>query len=386
MVLVAFALAVMTSHLKLHWRAALTGVLFGIASTIKPQAALAAPLVVLFGALIETPNKKNHFFMAIAASLCGFFLVWIAFIGYMNANGNWHFFYSMVSEYMPLYQKMNGMHITQSNEQRWGNAISWLGSGLLSGIIPASIGLAFTLLNTSLDRMQKLFVILLCLLWVTYLIYVAMAGKFWDYHQIPANYFYCTLLCLFFIPFVAKSWASFTCRILYLCVTALFIQVTVSPQDTLATACLTGDPTCGAEEKVNYAIEDRLEYFLRTEVKPNERVEPLATSTIGPLFPAMLRAGIQPVSPYLEGFPLHHDANSPYIQKIRADMIAGLRNEPPRFFIKPVNFFAPRGSTASAFTELDQFIKEHYETVDKNRYPELGDNFPLTIYEKKKQN
>lgn len=384
LVFIVFALATMTSRVKLHWRAAVTGVLFGIASTIKPHAAMAAPFIVLFGALTESPNQKKHFFMATSVSLCGFFLVWVVVIGYLVANGSWPYFYSMVSEYLPLYQKMNGMHFAQSDEQRLSNAISWLQGTLLAGIIPTSIGLAFTLLNTSLNRMQKLFAILLCLLWVIYLIYVAMSGKFWDYHQTPANYFYCTLLCFFFIPFVAKSWGSFTCRILYLCITVLFIQNAASPRYVLDAACLTEDPACDAEEQANYAIEDRLEYFLRTEVKPNERVEPLATSTLGPLFPAMLRAGIRPASPYLEGFPLYHDADTQYVQRIRADMLGRLRNQPPRFLIKPVNFFAPRGNAASAFTELDQLIREHYEIVDKNRYPELGDNLPLTIYEKKK--
>lgn len=389
---VLLAIAVMTCRWRLTLRASLTGLLFGMASAIKPHAALAAPFVVLTGAMMhfsamDVCNRRAAMQQCLRAalfSLTGFVCVWLVIIASMIANGSWPFFYRMFTEYMPLYQKMNGIHIALSPQQRLQNALDWLRGEMLGFLLPAVAGMVMVWQNAALNAAQKRLALMFVLLCPVFLVYVALGGKFWDYHQIPAHYFFCVTLSLCFIPFATRNWQGFTARILFLLMATLFMLPSLSPNYVLAASCLKNDPVCDSEEQAAYAIEDRLEQFLRREVRPDERVEPLATSTLGPLFPAMLRAEIQPTTPYLEGFPLYHDANDNYVQHIRSDMLARMQKNPPRFIIRPVNFFAPGGATASQFDALDHFIENRYALVDAARYPELGEKLPVMIYERKK--
>lgn len=391
---VIMAITAMTSRWKLLYRSLAAGLLFGIASAIKPHAALAAPFAVLVGAVMQIGTARNNrsddsrsgtlfrqCILAAGVSLGAFLLVWACITAYLVTSGSWPSFYSMLTEYMPLYQKMNGIHIAISVEQRWEKALGWFSERFLIGAIPVIPALISCWKNPALGRQQKLLIVLLAMLWPVYIAYVSMSGKLWDYHQIPMNYFFSTLLCLYFIPFMVSSWKTVSLRIVSLSLGILFLQMSLSPNYALAVACLKSDPVCNTEEEAAYAIEDHLENFLRQTVKPGEKVEPLATSTLGPLFPAMLRAGIEPATPYVEGFPLYHDADTRYVQQIRADMLGRLQASPPRFIIRPVNFFAPGGPTASPFTGLDNFIAAHYRIVNDRDYPQLGAGMPVTIYE-----
>lgn len=394
---VVFALGAMSGHKngcqgQLSIRSAFTGFFFGIAASIKPHAALAAPFVVLLGTAMSVPDHKSLDWRALARqcfstsliSLLAFIAVWLGIALWLIHNGSWPFFYEMLVEYMPLYQKMNGNHIAMTSAQRWQNALDWFSGTAMIGMVPASIGLLSCYTNRALTRSRKLHATMLFLLGLVFLVYVSAAGKFWDYHQIPANYFGASILSLCFVPYAVRSWPGYGLRIFYLCIAALFIKQEVSPDYALALTCLKGDLVCNSEEISAYAIEDKLEAFLRAEVKAGERVEPLATSTLGPLFPAMLRAGIEPSTPYLEGFPLYHDADSAYVQQIRIDMLQRLQKNPPRFMIRPVNFFAPGGSSASPFNELDAFIAANYEQVNEKKYPDIKNIHSITILERKK--
>ncbi len=100
--------------------------------------------------------------------------------------------------------------------------------------------------------------------------------------------------------------------------------------------------------------------------------------------PAMLRANIQPATAFIESFCLYHDADAPYVQQKRQEKLQQMQRSPPRFALRPDVFFVPGGTAASPFDELENFISQHYERVDKNRYPELGDGLPVIVYELQK--
>lgn len=429
LILLISALAVMTSHWSLHKRSFLTGLLFAFLSLIKPNAAIAAPLVIiLFANNSENKFNVRHAWNAIWISMLAFMLAWIIAITYMIKTGIWVNFSNMVTQYLPLYQGMNGNHIRLSTSARLLNcldsaataamfgmlstllltrehllkkilisffiAITYLVIGLIYNpggsyffiitLLPGIAGLIFYCQVQNASNTKKRLVVLILMLWPTYNLYVDIAGKHWEYHRIPEIYFSCAILALVFIPFKAKTWLTFFFRVFYLLLSAAFINMYIWPTYAIEAACLAGNPICDTEEQQAYSYEDSLEIFLRKNVKENERVEPLATSTLGPLFPALLRAGIQPSTPYLEGFPLYHDADSAYVQNIRNDMLAHLAKNPPRFMIRPTNFYAPGGASASRFVELENYVNDHYERVTSRQYPELDDKIPVTIYEIKK--
>jgi hypothetical protein len=428
LILLVCALAVLTSQWQLKNRALISGVLFGFASLIKPHAAIAAPVAIL---LLSNPNGKlfsRETIQAAALSLLGFSCTWILTTLYLVKLGIWPNFYRMITEYLPLYQRMNGLHIEISTDARLIGCLDSIAILLFCGALSFyliaqkhraltilavfSIITAYFYIEQTIDPSKNYFFLLnlpitaiatiffciqpkrtraeirlatlLMLSWPLYSLYVDIGGKNWDYHHIPENFFFCVLLSMVFVSYKATNWRSFSFRIFYLLLSTVFIYGRLSPSYAADMTCLTGNPICDTPEQQAYAYEDALEHFLRKNVKENERVEPLATSTLGPLFPALLRAGIQPSTPYLEGFPLYHDADSPYVQQIRQDMLAHLEQHPPRFMIKPVNFFAPGGAQASRFPELENYVAAHYERVNSARYPELDDKIPVIIYERKK--
>ena len=434
LILVVYAVIIMSNPWKLITRSALSGLLLALASSIKPHAAIAAPWIIIMGSAMHgAVFSRRTLLTAIAASLCTFLLFWLCLIIGMVSAGMWHEFIRMTTEYLPLYQRMNGIHISQTTSARLSHlfepalstimgsiflycVVNWHKNGEIKNHIMTIQALAIFSLSVLLleyfqpsadyvHYIEKLIpilgilciiffrknttnqIILLCLIFILkplFSLYVAIAGKNWDYHLIPMIFFYNALLCLVFIPYQATSWRTFSLRFFYVVLSALIIQSTVSPVYAVNVACLTNNPVCDTPEKQQDAQEDQLESFFRTQLAEVDRVQTIGASPPGPLIPAMLRAGIQPSTPYIEGFCFYHDADSTYVQDKRRDMMHRMQSNPPRFAIMPGVFFRPGGDAASPFNELTDFVQQHYEVVGKERYPELGNNLPMTIYELKK--
>lgn len=434
LILVVYAVIIMSNPWKLTTRSALSGLLLALASSIKPHVVIAAPWIIIMGSAMHgTGFNRRTILTAVTASLLTFTLFWLCLIISMVSTGMWHEFIRMATEYLPLYQRMNGIHISQTTNARLSNlfeptlstimssiflycVIKWHKNGelknynlLIQAVIvfltsciileyfqpPISylyyaerflpilgiLCICFFRKNTS---NQIILLGLIFILKPVFALYVAIAGKNWDYHLLPMIFFYNALLCIVFIPYQATSWRTFSLRIFYVTLSALFIQSTVSPVYAVNVACLTNNIVCDTPEKQQDTQEDQLERFFRNQLSGVDRVQTIGASPPGPLIPAMLRAGIQPSTPYIEGFCFYHDADSAYVQDKRQDMMHRMQKNPPRFAIMPGVFFRPGGDAASPFNELTDFIHQHYEVVGKERYPELDNNLPMTIYELKK--
>lgn len=199
----------MTSRLPIPFAASLTGLLFGMAAAIKPQMALSAPVVVYYGAHIQTMQQEvflphiklwKVFFIAAAISFCCFLLVALAFIGWLSAMGSWHAFTHMLTDYMPLYEMLNGVGEQLTLQERWQKGMDWLQGNLTGGAIPALAGIIAAQRNQTLTLQQKSLVYLVTICWGIYVISVSVGGKFYDYHQIPQLYFYSCVIALFLFP------------------------------------------------------------------------------------------------------------------------------------------------------------------------------------------
>lgn len=358
------------------WRAAGAGALFACAASIKPHAAIGAPLVILLlaqGTPFSAPPRTTFIVQAVLASLTGFVTVCCGMALWLHTHGNLQPFLRMVTEYLPLYQRMNGIHLAQTAAQQWHNAFTWVsGTATLLGA-PVALVLLCVWRTATVTRVQQRLALLLSGLWLLYLVYVGIGGKFWDYHVMPANVFYCALLGLSFTPWNGQTTWALCLRSTTLMVTAFWLWAVYPWADSVeqarCTVSHTASDTCAVAAQDQYHAEDQLTQYLQQRLRPGERIEPQATSTVGTLFTALMRVHALPATPYLESFPLYHDANTRYVQTIRHDMLSRLQAHPPRFIIRPANFFAPGGDAASRFTALEQFLLQHYSVVQDARLP-----------------
>ncbi len=306
LILTLYAMLAMTSEWRLATRSIITGLLLALASSIKPHVILAAPIVVLSGATLHHAGfSLRTMFQAAWIALASFFAFWAVLIAVMVITGCWDAFYDMATEYLPLYQRMNGIHVTQSLDVRLKNlvnpCITLIACGLLSMAvwrqkitpliaaiaatfltlgyitekranpqqdflfllewIPVVYGIVLVCFMAHCTEKKRKLIIALLLLRPIFLLYVAIAGKNWDYHQMPALYFYACLLCLAFIPFYIETWKTFGFRLLYLAIMVFALRGYVGPDYALVDACMTKDPGCGQPEKLQDAQEDRLETF-----------------------------------------------------------------------------------------------------------------------------
>lgn len=365
--LILGAVAVMTSAPRV-WRYFIAGALFAVAASIKPHAAIGAPFVVLWLVNGTNPARATpgQYGRAILTSVAGFVSVCCAFALWLMSTHSLDAFLRMATDYLPLYQRMNGIHLALSSGQRLQNAVDWVSGTALLHAPPMIAALACLWWNAAINPAQKRLAALLFNLWFVYLVYVGIAGKFWDYHTIPAHAFYAALLGVICVPWITTTLWQHSLRVISVVCLLFWLWATFSWDIAFQqAACGLGVPRddCAIEEADQYLAEDQLAAFLEHKLRPGERVEPMATSTVGPLFPALLRARVLPATPYLEGFPLYHDADTRYVQAIRADMLARLKATPPRFIIQPVNFFAPGGDAADRFVALDNYMTQHYRAV-----------------------
>lgn len=356
------------------WRSVVAGILFACASSIKPHAAIGAPLVILFLAngTATPPANLRQSLRAIAASTTGFIALWCAIAAWLLWCGNWQPFLRMATEYLPLYQRMNGIHLALTPAQHWQNAIAWVGGTTMTLGPPILLCLLGFWRNHTITALQQRLAVLLASLWLAYLVYVGIGGKFWDYHTMPANLFYCALFGIQCMPWNTQHVGRLCLHAIALATTVFWLWAVYPWADSTEQArCVinnVGEP-CAIAAQDQYQAEDQLARYLQTHLQPGERVEPQATSTVGTVFTALLRAQVLPVTPYLESFPLYHDADTAYVQGLREDMLTRLQAHPPRYVIRPANFFAPGGAVASPFTALEQFLSAHYTVVQDAQLP-----------------
>ncbi|HQQ62172.1 MAG TPA: hypothetical protein PLF22_01225 [Pseudomonadales bacterium] len=384
--LATLSLAAATLLQHLRWRAMSVGLLMALACLVKPHAVLGAPLFTLLAACYQDKAfrwQTSRVLQCISLALVSFLLVLAITALLMAQAGLLTPFWRMATEYLPLYQRMNGVHQILDYPHMLRNGFDWASNALLLALMPfsaASLSLAVDQVNRA--STMKFYAVIF-LIYASYVIYIGLGGKFWDYHQIPANVFYACILAALFIPVQCNTAWKATLRLVCFLVGMFFtLGYNMLAVGIERMACLDfHSPVCTEDLGTEYRETETLVAFIRQHLRAGERIEPLATSTGGPIFPALLQTGVLPVTPYLEGFPLYHDAGIPYIQSIRQDAMTRLVATPPRFMIRSSGFFGPSGNGASRFMELENFRAAHYRLVGEETYPELAGITTFSVYE-----
>lgn len=339
----------------------LVGVLFGVASCIKPQ--FAGGVLVAMGYLVFAEKKEAgvlsaRLFHIIATSLAGFMCIWAAGFAWLMTKGVENAFVDMAIHYLPAYSSINGRNFARESVDAWLGASKWLW-GMIStwGVaIVISVYGAFHF-NSAEKKQTRYWVVVLVLFWLLYLAYVPMAGKYWGYHVLPAYYFLAILL-----SFVATSQSASKNKVLTSIIILVWLLTYVFrvAEDNVRTK---HHELISSNEQASITTK-ALEAFLKSSLKEGDKTQAHVSHTRGPIFPALLAARALPATPYLENYLLYHDVDSPFVKKSREQFLSSLQKNPPRFIIYTSTLFGFHGpGTEAIFVPFEKWMSENYMQV-----------------------
>jgi len=355
------------------------GALFGAAACIKPQFGLG-----LFPALalIYYQNESRQIWdyksllKILLWSATGFVMVWIAGLLWLYTHGVLNNFFDMTFNYLPQYSSINGRNYSRTTEDALSGAAKWLAGMLQVFLLPLLLSLFAVMRSVEISVAKKKSLIIIVGLWVLYLVYVPMAGKYWEYHILPSCYFLALSLSL--ILYKEKIQHENMYSFLRLGAWLILIWLFVLHQSFYITPKT--DPKFNERMKVGTS---ELANFLKQNLRVGETIQSHVSHTHGPIFPALLQAHVMPATPYLENYLLYHDVDKPFVANARKQFMAMLQSHPPRFIIAGPTVFGFRGErTEQVFRIFEDWLAKNYHPVlYSSNSPDLGINEIYIVYE-----
>ena len=335
------------------------GLLFGLASTIKPHAAIGLIPIILFDLYPFVTLRDPSWLKKLLSYSIGFFIPILLIIIWLASTNALTSFLNIALNYWGLYSQINGELVILSTTERISyilNIVWRLGSHGL-WLIPAAFAIY-------LNQNKK--IVLLASLALCYAIYPAFTGQFFSYHYILFLYFIIILASLSFpnsrfpIPnsqFPIYPLSSF----LFL----LIILFSIKPSQTFLRQ-LENKPIVTSSDR---AVE--IANFLENNLKAGDEVQPLDWT--GGTLLAMLETRAPIGTSYVFDFYFYHHISNPYIQNLRTDFMNQLQESKPRFIIEVTSADKPWVSgddtTRTKFPELQNFLNENYSiTIQRDDY------------------
>ena len=340
------------------------GLLYGMAATLKPHAALGLLPFLLFD-IADLRQRRELTLPSLAKQIIlpkaiGFAIPISLITLYLAITHSLFPLIDIILNYVPLYTQINGEMVIAPSSERMAYLLNQLwhlgGSGLW--LIPAA-------LEIYLNRNRQTY--LLASLATIYAIYPALTGQFFPYHYIPFIY---TIILIASLALKVEGQKSnvktFDLRLSTLALVALLLVTlaTVRPSQTVIRQLQGKDIAIAADRAMQISA------FLEKNLEPGDQVQPLDW-TGGSLL-AMLENRAPIATSYIFDFYFYHHVSNPYIQSLRADFITQLGESKPRFIIEVTSIDKPWVSgedTTRDFPELRVFLSQNYSvTMEKEDY------------------
>ena len=352
-----------TARWPLWLRAALVGLLFGAAASIKPPILVGLPILLTTLVLENAPQRLgSRFVVGLGCGALGACLPLLA-IGFSLWKQDALLpFLEMARGYWPLYTRLSGglgtiqspLFNLYSGYRRFGRLQWWL--------LPATLGVIVALAATPRGSRERRGVWSFLALAAAYLAYVGIQGKFFGYHWHPFLYGLVLLsaLALLELPDTLRLLRPVP-PLLLLGFLLHHLPFAYSLKEQLA-----GRPVSAPKN----GRPDEIAAFLRAKLRPGDAVQPLDWT--GGVVHGMLIAEAPPATPFLVDFPFYHHVSSPYVFELRGRFLEALRKARPRFVIEVPGADKPwvRGKdTTRDFNKLRRFLEANYsEVVNRNGY------------------
>jgi hypothetical protein len=359
--------------LRYEYRALLTGCLFAVASSLKPQLGVGLPLVLLYlllNTLTASAGKQSSveiFLRTAVYAAVGFIAVISIPVLWLWSSGALFDFWEMFRSYLPLHVHMTGNIETVTSAEHSDYVIRKFIHGLRFYAPPGIFGVFIALRFGGLTQQQKHLVWLIAGLALVYGLTTALGGKFWLYHWIPFRFMVALCACLMLVPLQRlrlHTVATMGMMALFAATLAIWVSLYGHNKQSLRfpvnfAAQVRGFPPPAPK---GGKVDEIAEFLLAAELQPDDRVLPVDW-TEGAVH-AMLIAEAQPASPFIYDYYFYHYISEPYIQSIRKRHIEALQAHPPRFIIDVTDKLKPSGiDTTDSFPQLDSLIQENYRVV-----------------------
>jgi hypothetical protein len=317
LVVLAVALSVLAAScsLTLSWRSTLSGFAIGLASTVKPQSAIALlPLVVWFVADVRASGEpRRPLAIGMICGLMGFgtpigiALAWMLCVGVLD-----HFIHSV--GYLEYYGALSGQHLAIEGWSRFvytAKELFKLG-GYRWWLVFGAAGLYAGLRHGTLDAGQRRKVGLQLGMLAVFALYPAISGQFWPYHWLPFVYWLCVISSLMLATLRAGTPALVRCGSrLALLLLALHVTDVVGGFDAHRRH---------GKVPPKEGRPDQIAAFLREHLREGDTVQPLDWAAIGVVH-GMLIAKAPPATSFLYSFHFYHHVSTPYIRDLRVRFI-----------------------------------------------------------------
>jgi len=348
------------------------GLLFGCCLLVKPHAIIALPVafVVLLLRWRREARPRAQRITAVLVMAGAFAAPILVAIGWLVHVNAWTPLVRVTTQYVPLYAVLGDRH-----QMIEGSRLAYAVQGYFASIQqfglwipPALLAAALLLVGKGVEPVRRWEARVLAAYAVCYLIYPALAAKYWTYHWFIALYFLTLFAGLCLADwFQTREHLLRLAPMVVLTVVALCIALPLIDEVPVEI-----DPGAqGARLSGMEKIIARLQPTLR----PGDRIQPIEWN--GGIAQAMLRMNVPPATPYLVDFIFHHHLSNPFVQGMKADFIAKLEHARPRYVVmKTRNPFYPSGrDTSRDFPELRHLLATEY----KMTWAEHG----YRIYERK---
>ncbi|MDD2598625.1 MAG: hypothetical protein PHO37_05300 [Kiritimatiellae bacterium] len=339
--------------------ALLAGVLVALLFLIKPQFVLYALLYVVY-LFSRIGDFKQRIFLSLFAGL-GFSLALLPVYAWLCYTGAWPYYVEIFVSYLPLYGKIGGSGVVhqgviQSYERFVGLCKLLLSPYMLLGVAGLLYS-AFVVKERSITRKYLVVGVVLSIA------IILVAGQFWAYHKL--HFYYFTLLGGALLFTKAERDPGLPARRLQQGGRVLGTLSLLALMVLGVTRCVAesyGGGTFVAERR---EMANGVGDYLLDNMSPGDRVQPLDW-TSGAVH-AMLIADALPATRFIYSFHFFHHVRDPYIQKLRADFMGELQNQPPDFMVQALDPKYPAGYGCSAeFIELESLLEREY-TVAQER-------------------
>ncbi len=358
----------------------LIGILFALAALIKPHLAIGLPVLIIYNCIHDTDELKSIQTLVKPCILGGIFalvgflatfvipFLWLWRLGALDS------FVEIFSSYVPLYAQMSRDLEFRGPFRRLLNEVYWYirlgGFGIL--LTTASFGL-YVVLTNSVSTVTRRLAVLLLSLSILYTVYVAIGGRFLDYHWM--SYIYFASLGTAMVLFPTPTLPTLT-KVRYQNGILIFVFIITTMSATLVPAFAVVNHVVSGKPPVAFHNGQVIEItrYLDEHLSPTDTVQPLDWN--GGALHAMRISKAVVATPYIFDFQFYHHVSTPYIQQLRKHFLTELEQEMPTFIIDV--YKAGEGipeisgvDTTDQFPELREFIEQHY------RKDYAGDGFDI---------
>ncbi len=343
-----------------------SGLLFGLAATVKPHLALGIVVVLPilwfqekeWGGHMTKCSEGGHgspkFLIAAAA---GLLLPWALALVWLSRQNALAPFLEMARRYLPLHIDLSGDYRMLTGDERLSYLVwSYLDLGTRPvWLIPIFSGLWLSLAAPDAPPERRRTAALLGLLALVYSFYPVLGGKFWSYHWLPFQFFAVALACANLAPGRVTPG-----RAVLLGVFVLVMLWDVGPSAAFREQLAGHPPSPPKQGRV-----DAMAAFLRDRLRPGDLVQPLDWT--GGALHAMLLARAPIATPFLYDYHFYHHLGNPFVEELRARFLARLREARPAYILevfldKP--WITGPGSTLD-FPALRACLREQYRLAQR---------------------